>query len=96
MPPAIVPVSELLPEDVWLEVLEANGGTVRDPDTVDVAAREPVDLVLVAVDSGLSERSDECYMRQLIKWQLTANRLSKRYVEYITFLYIKTQHHASR
>lgn len=93
-PPAIAPVSELLLEDVALEVLEGDG--VRDTGTLVAGPIEPVDWTLVAVDSGLSERSDECPMQQLYKRQLTANRLSKRYVEHIACLEKNHQHSASR
>ena len=51
-PPAIAPVFEL--EEPGLEVPEGA--------RVDVGLEEPVDWALDAVDSGVSERSDECYM----------------------------------
>ena len=83
-PPAIAPVFELVFEE-GLEVPE--GEAVSDAGArVDVGLREPVDWALVAVDSGLSERSDECYVGWLWKWKPTANRLSKRCVEQIARL----------
>lgn len=87
-PPAIAPAFELLPEDDELEVLEVDAELVRDAEGADVA----VDWGLDAVDSGLSERYDEYYVQWLYTWQLTADRLSKRYVEPIVGLEKNPQH----